>query len=111
MKKYISNRLKTDINYKITCNLRARLYGALKGYSKSESTMKLVGCSIEKLKRHLAFQFTKGMSLANYGKKGWVIDHIRPCAKFDLSKPSEQCKCFSYKNLQPLWAADNLRKT
>jgi hypothetical protein len=37
-------------------------------------------------------------------------DHRRPCASFDLSKPSEQRKCFHYTNLQPLWAKDNLEK-
>jgi hypothetical protein len=29
---------------------------------------------------------------------------------FDLNKPLEQRKCFNYKNLQPLWAKENLRK-
>jgi hypothetical protein len=37
-------------------------------------------------------------------------DHIRPCASFDLSKASEQRKCFHYANLQPLWAKENLEK-
>jgi hypothetical protein len=48
------------------------------------------------------------MSFKNYGK--WHIDHIRPCASFDLSKASEQKECFHYTNLQPLWAEDNLSK-
>jgi len=48
------------------------------------------------------------MSFSNYGK--WHIDHIIPCARFDLRKPNEQKKCFNYKNLQPLWAFDNLSK-
>lgn len=29
---------------------------------------------------------------------------------FDLSDPIQQKKCFCYKNLQPLWAIDNLKK-
>ncbi len=48
------------------------------------------------------------MSWENYGK--WHVDHILPCASFDLGKPEEQFKCFNYKNLQPLWATDNLKK-
>ena len=50
-----------------------------------------------------------GMSWDNYGK--WEIDHIRPCASFDLSKPEEQYKCFNYMNLQPLWEKENQTKT
>lgn len=44
------------------------------------------------------------------GLEEWHIDHIKPCASFDLSKSKEQLKCFNYKNLQPLWAEDNLSK-
>jgi hypothetical protein len=42
--------------------------------------------------------------------RGWHIDHIVPCAKFDLTKVEQQKKCFNYTNLQPLWAIDNLLK-
>jgi hypothetical protein len=92
---------------KIAANLRTRLYHAIIG-RKSASTMELVGCSIDKLKQHLESKFTEGMSWDNYGK--WHVDHIKPCASFDLSDPQQQRLCFNYKNLQPLWAADNLSK-
>lgn len=36
------------------------------------------------------------------------IDHIRPCASFDLTDPEQQKQCFHYTNLKPLWARDNL---
>jgi len=48
------------------------------------------------------------MNWSNYGK--WHIDHIKSCASFDLSKKSEQKKCFHYTNLQPLWAEENIKK-
>ena len=35
---------------------------------------------------------------------------VRPCATFDLRDAEEQRRCFHYTNLQPLWAADNVRK-
>jgi hypothetical protein len=107
--KYCKIRKYIDINYKILCNLRTRLYLVLKNNPKSLTTIRLVGCSIKKLRRHLESKFVRGMSWDNYGK--WHVDHIRPCASFDLSKFEEQAKCFNWKNLQPLWAKDNLSKT
>jgi len=48
------------------------------------------------------------MTRENHGK--WHLDHVRPCASFDLTKPEEQEKCFHYSNYQPLWAEQNLSK-
>jgi len=106
--RYRNNKLKTDINFKLSHYLRSRMCLALKGNPKLSTTIKLVDCSIKKLKQHLEKQFKQGMTWNNYGK--WHIDHIRPCASFDLSKPEEQHKCFNWKNLQPLWATENCSK-
>ena len=108
-------RMKTDINFKIRRNLRSRVFQALKKNAKSLPTMFLIGCEIEYLVHHLQCQFTKGMNWDNHGngwngKKQWHIDHIKPCASFDLTKTREQKKCFNYTNLQPLWAVDNRKK-
>jgi len=113
----LKQKRKTDIYFKLICVNRVRVRQVLKGITKSKTTIKLLGCSIEQLKQHLESQFKKAMTWKNWGTgwndKGtveWHIDHIRPCASFDLSKPSEQKKCFYYTNLQPLWAKENLRK-
>ena len=105
---YRKHKLHTNSEFRMIHNLRNRLNKVLGGNPKLETTMKLVGCSIEQLKKHLEKRFTKGMTWQNYGQ--WHIDHIKPCADFDLSKLSEQKKCFHYKNLQPLWALDNIKK-
>jgi hypothetical protein len=105
---YEINKRKTDINYRLAGNMRKRLRIVLKSNPKLSTTMKLIGCSAEQLKKHLESKFKQGMSWSNYGK--WHIDHILPCASFDLSKPEEQRKCFHYTNLQPLWAKENLSK-
>ena len=108
-KKYYNNRRNTDPAFKLLRNLRSRLGNAIKGNTKSASTMKLIGCTIEKLQEHLENQFTDDMTWENYGE--WHVDHILPCVSFDFTKDEEQFKCFHYANLQPLWAEDNLRKS
>lgn len=97
---------------KLAATLRARVREALRwsGAQKSEKTMALIGCTITELKAHLESQFLPGMSWSNWTTDGWHIDHIRPCASFDLTDPEQQKTCFHYSNLQPLWALDNLRK-
>lgn len=102
------NRLKEDINYKLTCNLRTRLSNALKRKQKSGSAISELGCSIESFKIHLEKQFQEGMSWDNYGE--WHIDHILPLSKFDLSNKEELKKACFYTNLQPMWALENIKK-
>ena len=109
-KMYHNTVEKKDINFRILHSLRGRLLQALKSNPKVESSRSLVGCTIEYLKSHLEKQFKGGMNWDNYGRKGWHIDHIKPCASFDLSKLEEQQKCFHYTNLQPLWWLDNCIK-
>lgn len=107
---YLRNRMKTDINFKLTCNLRNRLWDALNGNPKLSTTMKLVGCSIEFFKEYYQSKFTGGMSWEKVMSGEIHCDHTRPCSSFDMSKESEQQKCFHYTNLQPLWAEDNFKK-
>lgn len=95
---------------RISCAIRARTRKALLGISKAASTMTMLGCSSEELKAHLESQFLDGMSWDNYGYYGWHIDHIRPCASFDLTKQEHQMECFHYKNLRPAWRFDNQSK-
>ena len=95
---------------KLAHNQRKRITKALNGILKSNNTLDLIGCSTFELKDYIESKFTDGMSWDNYGRDGWHIDHIRPCASFDLSDTKQQEECFHYTNLQPLWAKDNLSK-
>ena len=78
--------------------------------SKDLHTMELLGTDIETARLHLENQFKENMSWDNHGNYGWHIDHIIPCASFDLTDIEQQKKCFNYTNLQPLWAKDNMSK-
>jgi hypothetical protein len=105
----IANELKNPVA-KVVKNLRRRVHYALGGQDKSANTMKLIGCTPDVLRQHLEALFKPGMSWCNYAIDGWHVDHVRPCAAFDLSSPEQQRACFHYTNLQPLWWHENTSK-
>jgi len=106
--KYHKLRRKTDLNFRLRNLISTRIRRALERGSVRSKTVELLGCEISELRVYLQSLFQPGMSWENYGE--WHIDHIRPCASFDLSDPGQQKQCFHYANLQPLWARDNLTK-
>ena len=109
-KNYHNNRLKTDIQYKLSCNLRIRLHHAINRNQKIGSAIKDLGCTIEQLKQYLESKFQAGMTWDNWTLDGWHIDHIKPLASFDLTDRKQLLEACHYTNLQPLWAKDNLTK-
>jgi hypothetical protein len=109
--KYMSNKYKTDHNLRIKTNLSSMVrYAMRNGGTKRQRTMDLLGCSIEEFINHMESKFTNGMTWDNYGVLGWHMDHIIPCASFDLTDEKQQRECFHYTNLQPLWHYENRAK-
>jgi len=112
--RYQRERKKTDIQYKIACNLRSRLSEAIKNKQKTGSAVRDLGCSIKELKQRFESMFHphlktgEEMTWENYGE--WHIDHIIPLSSFNLENREEFLKACHYTNLQPLWAVDNIRK-
>jgi hypothetical protein len=108
-REYQRNRAQNDPSWRISQRIRGRISRAIsKNYKKAASSMTLLGCTIEEMRTFLEAEFEEGMTWENHGE--WHVDHIRPCASFNLEYPEEQKKCFHWTNLQPLWAADNLAK-
>ena len=109
---YRKGRLKTDSNYKIRIAISKRFTKMVKKQKtlKSKRTMEMLGCSLEDFKKHIELQFKEGMTWENHTFKGWHLDHIKPCASFDLTNPKQQEECFHYSNFQPLWWYENLSK-
>jgi len=99
-----------DSNFKIANALRASIVGALKrqGVRKHRRTEELLGTNKVTARKHIESLFKPGMTWKNHGQ--WHIDHKIPCASFDLKCPVQQLACCYYKNLQPLWAVDNMKK-
>ena len=111
-KKYLSEyqnrKKKYDLQFRIACNLRSRLWQAIKNVQKKGSAIRDLGCSISELKVSFEKQFKPGMTWENYGE--WHIDHVKPLSVFDLSDRKELLKAVHYTNLQPLWARENISK-
>lgn len=103
-------RQRNKIEFVTKKRLRGRIYMALKRGVKSESTMSLLGCTIEYFKSYFQSLFIDGMTWDKYMAGEIVIDHIKPCKEFDLTDANQQRDCFHYTNLQPLWELDNLKK-
>jgi hypothetical protein len=105
-------RLRNDPEFKIKSILRTRIAVVLKSIktNKTIKTEDLLGCSFAEFVEYIENLFTEGMTWGNHGRYGWHVDHLRPCASFDLTDINQQRQCFHYTNLQPLWATDNLKK-
>ena len=78
---------------------------------KNLSTLKLLDCTWEEFYVYIEQQFVEGMTWANYGKKGWHLDHKVPLSAFDLTDPEQMKEACHHSNLQPLWWFDNLEKS
>lgn len=107
---YRRERMKSDINFKLKCTIRSRLYSACKrrNHYKTGSAVNDLGCSIQIFKWYISTKFTSGMTWENHGE--WHLDHIIPLASFDLTIKEQFLKACHYTNYQPLWAEDNLEK-
>jgi len=46
------------------------------------------------------------MNWQNYGK--WHIDHVKPLSIFDITNEKELYVACNFKNLQPMWALENI---
>ena len=113
-REYHSRRMKTDSNYRIELRIRNRIRQALKNNSKTSSSMNLLGCTIQEFKNHLQQTAINNgyvdFDIETYSSDNYHIDHIIPCASFDLSDPEQQKECFHYTNQQILTSTINLSK-
>jgi uncharacterized protein YjgD (DUF1641 family) len=104
----VKNRYKNDPYHKLVSILRIRFYQVVT--NKSESTLKFLSCSVSDLQLYLESLFLPEMTWENHGDV-WEIDHILPCASFNLEDIEEQKKCFHYTNLQPLFKTTKIAES
>lgn len=102
-------RYNNDIQFRMKKVLRSRVTKVLSGKKKKDSSSKLLGCTSEFYILYLQIQFTENMTWDNYGDY-WNIDHVIPCASFDLSEKTNQHKCFHWSNTRPYIKSENESK-
>lgn len=66
----------------------------------------LLGCTYDQLITHIQSKFKDGMSWINIDS--WHIDHIIPLSS--AKNMDELLVLFNYKNIQPLWPEENIKK-
>jgi len=90
--------------------LGKRIRESLHGTKNGRHWEEVVGFTLGQLKSHLEKQFTVGMSWGNYGE--WHVDHRIPIKVFNFEKSGniDFKRCWSLKNLQPMWAKRNISK-
>ena len=86
-------------------NTRRRIHRALKGKSKSSSTIDILGIDIDLYRKWIEWLFTPEMNWSNI-----EIDHVKPICMFDVSKDDELKEAFRWKTTQPLLKQDHLHK-
>ena len=104
-------RRKTDLNFKLVCNLRSRTSKAFKAQNvrKTNKTFDLLGCSHSFFKRWIIHQLYGNMTLENYGSV-WQIDHCLAITSFNLLDEKEMKKCFNWIILRPMYCSENISK-
>lgn len=109
-REYDKIRLQTEPEYKLYKTMKTRINGLIKHeYHKDKHTIEYLGCSTSFLHEWMKFNFTKGMTMKNHGEL-WHVDHVIPCATFNLMLLHEQDRCFHWSNLSPELATYNLHK-
>lgn len=102
-------KLKKDPFKRMLANIRVLITFSIPEEHRNLSTLELVGCSKEYLKKHIESQFVGEMSWDNYGSV-WVVDHIVPRIRFNMADPEEQKTAFGFENMQPLFTEQNRTK-
>lgn len=107
---YQNTRRKTDPQFRAGKVIQTCVANALQYGKKDRRTHELLGCSIKFFVKYLAVLASyEGWTWEDHGKK-WHIDHIRPCASFDLTDPEQALACNHYTNLEPIDGKENIRK-
>ena len=95
--------------FKVLCKRKIQMAFDSKNLAKSNKTIQYLNCDIPWLVKWFTYCFTPEMTLENHGAY-WHMDHVIPVNTFNLSDPEQVTLCFSWYNLSPLQANENMSK-
>ena len=100
----------TNPNRMIRDRLQSRIKFVLNnaGNKKSSNLESYIGCTSKDLVVHIESFYSDSVNWDT--RNEWDIDHIRPCASFDLANDDQVRVCFNWRNLMPLDKYDNYAK-
>ncbi len=110
--KYQSERLKTDIKFRLNRNVSRLIRKALKGNKAGRRWGSLVGYTLNDLIDRLKNTMPVGYTWKDFLSGELHIDHIIPISAFNFTKPehTDFKRCWELENLQLLPAKENLIK-
>ena len=108
-KLYVRKRRATDPIFRLKDNIRALIGISFRngGFNKKSKTAEILGCTFDDFHQHIESQFTDGMSWQRMDEIH--IDHRLPLSAANTEE--ELLLLNHHRNLQPLWATDNLTKS
>jgi len=108
---YHHHKYHNNIQYKLLCNIRSRLYSYLTitNISKTNITAKTIGISPKLFSEWIQFN----MRLDKLHKNDIHLDHFYPLSKFNISSFDDiiETKCNHWTNIRPMLPFDNLEKS
>lgn len=111
---YRKKKYHLDSNFRLKQIIGSGIQRSLKNGKNGNHWETLVGYTITDLRRHLEKQFEPGMTWKNHGRgKGtWQIHHKIPLAVHNFNRPEDIdfIRCWSLKNLKPMWTQENMEK-
>jgi hypothetical protein len=108
---YRKNRLENDSAFKLESTLRNSISRALKASTSKKflCSNKMLGCTPKECVDYLNDN-EFGYNFKDHGMFSLHVDHIIPCAFFNLDNALEQLICFNYNNLRLYPAKENWAK-
>lgn len=112
-RKGYSDRARSTEKGKLSNSISCLIWHCLKKNKGNRHWPDLVGYTVDQLKRHLEKKFTDGMTWEKFMAGEIHIDHKIPKAAFNFNTPEDIDfeRCWALKNLQPMWAKENIQKS